>query len=90
MLKGQIARRAMELGGFPINPREDFPIEEAAPVTQEAWDALTEYKTPATARVTATPALWLSKTRLIAAMRKIDPDLAHMIESLAPVYLVKR
>jgi len=22
-------------------------------------------------------------------MRKIDPDLAHMIESLAPVYLVK-
>ena len=31
----------------------------------------------------------LSETRLVQAMRKIDPDLAHMIESLAPVYLVK-
>ena len=38
----------------------------------------------------APPGLWLSKTRLITAMRKIDPDLAHMIESLAPVYLVKK
>jgi hypothetical protein len=38
----------------------------------------------------APPALWLSKTRLIQAMRKIDPDLAHMIEALAPVYLVKK
>ena len=38
----------------------------------------------------APPALWLSKTRLIQAMRKIDPDLAHMIESLSPVWLVKK
>ena len=29
-------------------------------------------------------------TRLVQAMRKIDPDLAYMIESLAPVYLVKK
>jgi hypothetical protein len=79
----------MELGGFPISPREDYPIKEAAPVTQEAWGALTEYETPPLARVVATPGLWLSKTRLIQAMRKIDPDLAHMIESLMPVYLVK-
>jgi hypothetical protein len=36
------------------------------------------------------PSPALSKIRLIEAMRKIDPDLAHMIESLAPVYLVKQ
>jgi hypothetical protein len=35
------------------------------------------------------PSPALSEIRLIEAMRKIDPDLAHMIESLAPVYLVK-
>ena len=89
-MKGQFARRAMELGGFPVCTREDYPIEESAPVTQEAWDALAEYKTPPLVSMAATPGLWLSKTRLIQAMRKIDPDLAHMIESLAPVYLVKR
>jgi hypothetical protein len=89
-MKNQIERRAMELGGWPISPRKDYPIEEAAPVTQEAWDALAEYKIPPLVHVTATPGLWLSKTRLIQAMRKIDPDLAHMIESLATVYLVKR
>ena len=36
------------------------------------------------------PKATISEIRLIAAMRKIDPDLAHMIESLAPVYLVKQ
>jgi hypothetical protein len=35
------------------------------------------------------PSPALSKIRLIEAMRRIDPDLVHMIESLAPVYLVK-
>jgi hypothetical protein len=89
-MKSQIARRAMELGGFPVRPREDYLIEEPAPVTQEAWDALDEYKTPNSARVVATPGLCLSKTRLMSAIRKIDPALAHMIESLAPVYLVKK
>ena len=89
-MKGQFARRAMELGGFPMHTREDYPIEEAAPVAQGAWDALTEYKTPPRVHVAATPALWLSKTRLVQVMRKIDPDLAHMIESLAPAYLVTK
>lgn len=32
----------------------------------------------------------IAHIRLISAMRKIDPDLARMIESLAPVYLVKK
>jgi hypothetical protein len=31
----------------------------------------------------------LSRMRLMRTISKIDPDLAHMIESLAPVYLVK-
>ena len=88
-MKGQFARRAMELGGFPMHTREDYPIEESAPVTQEAWDALAKHETPPFVSVVAPPALWLSKTRLVQAMRKIDPDLAHMIESLSPVYLVK-
>lgn len=36
------------------------------------------------------PGLWLPKHRLIQAMRKIDLEMVHMIESLAPGYLVKR
>ncbi len=75
--KGQFARRAMELGGFPVRISDDVPRDCVIMVAPER-------------DIPAPPALWLSKTRLIQAMRKIDPDLAHMIESLAPVYLVKR
>ena len=88
-MKGNFARRAMELGGFPVHPRADYPIEESAPVTQEAWDAQAKHETPPFVSVVAPPALWLSKTRLVQAMRKIDPDLAQLMESLSPVYLVK-
>jgi hypothetical protein len=77
-VKGQIARRAMELGGFPVVPREDYPIEESAPVTQEAWDHLPK------------PPLNLARVRLMKTIRRIDPLVADLIESLAPVYLVKR
>ena len=61
MLKGQISRRAMELGGFPVRSDNSLEIQEV----RNSWDDL------------------------MATMRKIDPDLAHMIESLAPIYLVK-
>jgi hypothetical protein len=35
------------------------------------------------------PAPTISEAGLIETIREIDPDLAHMIESLSPVYLVK-
>jgi hypothetical protein len=64
----------MELGGFPAAYRW---CEPGVHSKVEGGSSILP-KPPA-----------LSKIRLIEAMRKIDPDLAHMIESLAPVYLVK-
>ena len=76
-MKGQIARRAMELGGFPVRTRiaggyEIVWFEEPLPVEPEP------------------PPVNLSRIRLMKTIRRIDPLVAHMIESLAPVYLVKR
>jgi hypothetical protein len=103
-MKGNFARRAMELGGWPVRSGIDLRL-----ITAKGTTALPRvhrpYKcavvvrgvvsrvNPEATPLDASPApagLWLSKTRLIQAMRKIDPDLAHMIESLAPVYLVKK
>ena len=70
--KGQFARRAMELGGFPVRLSAGAPSDHYG--EERGFDS---------------PKATISEIRLIAAMRKIDPDLAHMIESLAPVYLVK-
>jgi hypothetical protein len=91
LLKGQIARRAMLLGTGPMFFRRS--IDESV---DQSVDELTE-----TTRVPpgneAHPCREggekprrLSEIRLVQAMRKIDPDMAAMIESLAPVYLVKR
>ena len=80
-MKGQIGRRAMELGVLPVVPASFEPpgfFEEAAPVSQESWDSLEEFKTPDPSRV-----------RLMATVRRIDPLVADLIESLSPVYLVK-
>ena len=74
-MKGQFARRAMELGGWPMRSCS------AAVVAQAPYKGQVVGSRPT--RTT------ISKTRLVQAMRKIDPDLAHMIESLAPAYLVK-
>ena len=69
----------MELGGWPVRALEQVQeeIREACALPPELLR-------------TTEPPVTISEFRLIAAMRKIDPDLAHMIESLAPVYLVKR
>ena len=67
-MKGQFARRAMELGGA-------ITIVTATNDGSGVPDKV-KCDTPA--------------TRLVQVMRKIDPDLAHMIESLAPAYLVKK
>ena len=75
MTIGKFARRAMELGN---SPKSGCSSEvERRPWEPEAGGSIP----PAPTRI--------SELRLIQAMRKIDPDLAHMIESLAPVYLVK-
>ena len=76
-MKGQIERRAMELGGWPV--RTDIEHNTSPCHTVEC--DVTGCDTPPSS---------LSKIRLIATMRKIDPDLADMIESMAPVYLVKK
>jgi|WetSurMetagenome_2_1015567.scaffolds.fasta_scaffold324806_2 hypothetical protein len=78
---GNFARRAMELGGFPTADRWYGPgvhskVEGGGSIPPERPENRTS--------------VGLSQIRLIEAMRKIDPDLAHMIESLAPVYLVKQ
>ena len=73
-MQGQIARRAQELGGFPPRPSDPrFPKGERVHSCRENGEKPRH----------------ISETHLIAALRKIDLDLAHMIESLAPVYLVK-
>lgn len=82
--KGNFARRAMEMGGYPARSCPEIPTGDRVHPCREGGEKPRQLSSP------APPALWLSKTRLMAAMRKIDPDLAHMIESLAPVYLVKR
>ena len=78
-MKGQIERRAMELGGFPMRVLEQVQ-EEIRDTCALPLELLQIPGLPKT----------ISETRLVQAMRKIDPDLAHMIESLAPVYLVKK
>jgi hypothetical protein len=78
-MKGRIERRAMELG---VMPRQMGKTIEMARQIKDFMD-----KNPGARVAGATP---LSQLRLVQAMRKIDPDLAHMIESLAPVYLVKK
>ena len=79
LMKGQFARRAMELGGWPItNPERG----------QTCLPGIHRNPDVAPSRIISSGQL--SKTRLVQAMRKIDPDLAHMIESLPPAYLVKR
>ena len=75
-MQGQIARRSMELGGFPMRD-PDGP-----------WFSEGERVHPC--REGGEKPRRLSEIRLIQAMRKIDPDLAHMIESLSPVWLVKK
>ena len=78
-MKGQIERRAMELGGWPItNPERG---QTYLPGT---------HRNPDVAPSRNISSGHISETRLIQAMRKIDPDRAHMIESLAPAYLVKK
>ena len=67
----------MELGGFPVRSGVEHGTLPCHTVERDV-----------TERDISPPRL--SKTRLVQAMRKIDPDLAHMIESLAPVYLVKK
>jgi hypothetical protein len=74
----------MELGGFPIRHYGEGSIGD---------EAIKRVGAPAPIAVDQSrgrsgPSPALSKIRLIEAMRKIDPDLAHMVESLAPVYLV--
>lgn len=86
-MKGNFARRAMELGGFPMRSCSSVRLEQAPYKGQVVGSSPTRTTNES---APAPPGLWLSKTRLIQAMRKIDPDLAHMIESLAPVYLVKK
>ena len=88
MLKGQFARRAMELGGWPVRSCSAVVVAHT-PYKREVVGSRPT-RTTISESAPAPPGLWLSKTRLIHAMRKIDPDLAHMIESLAPVYLVKK
>jgi|WetSurMetagenome_2_1015567.scaffolds.fasta_scaffold47201_2 hypothetical protein len=103
--KGNLSRRAMELGGsWPIAGRaRGLEVEGGGSIppkrpnfgegsiTAEAIKA----KSPGACAIDESrgrsgPSPALSEIRLIQAMRKIDPDLAHMIKSLAPVYLVKQ
>lgn len=75
-MKGRIARRAMELGGFPMRSCSAVVVAQATYNRQVVGSMPTR-----TTKV--------SEARLVQAMRRIDPDLADMIESLAPVCLVK-
>jgi len=97
---GNFASRAMELGGFPRRGVECDTVEHskvecdtkppvfgAGSINAEAIIGEGENSE---GRFEPGPAPALSEIRLIQAMRKIDPDLAHMIESLAPVYLVSQ
>ena len=72
-MKGTFARRAMEMGGYPARSCPEIPTGDRVHPCREGGEKPRR----------------LSEIRLIQAMRKIDPDLAHMIESLSPVYLVK-
>lgn len=74
-MKGTFARRAMEMGGYPARSCPEIPTGDRVHPCREGGEK---------------PRHCLSEIRLITTMRKIDPDLAHMIKSLAPVYLVKR
>ena len=76
--KGLIARRAMELGGWPMRTITVYCTSPCH--TLECGEE--ECDTP--------PPVNLSRARLMKTISRIDPDLAHMIESLAPVYLVKK
>ena len=89
-MKGQFARRAMELGGFPVRSGVEHGTLPCHTVERDVTECDAPPLRPHLKSFPASPALWLSKTRLVQVMRKIDPDLAHMIESLAPAYLVKR
>ena len=78
-MRGQFARRAMELGGWPItNPERG----------QTCLPGI--HRNPDVAPSRRISSGHISEVRLIQAMRKIDPDLADMIEALAPIYLVKK
>ena len=75
-MKGQFLRREMELGGWPMRN----PADPEIPPGNEVHPCREGGEKPR----------HISKARLIQAMRKIDPDLADLIESLGPVYLVKK
>lgn len=103
---GNFARRALELGGsWPIAGRaRGLEVEGGGSIPPKPpiygggsiFDGVIKRGgAPAPiaidqSRGRSGPPPALSDLRLMQAIRKIDPDLAHMVESLAPVYLVKQ
>lgn len=98
-MKGQIWRRSMELGGFPLRTTDDLRLITAKGAAEPPW-VHHPHKCSAGSQGHGIQGeniesqghapRRLSETRLVQVMRKIDPDLARMIELLSPVYLVKK